>query len=110
MPETRSILIVASSTGGENALVTQALAGEAFAVACVERPQALVTLDEGAADVVVVDAESDFDGALDLLRGVLERWPGMPVVVLTDDVPAARVAEAVALGASDLLLRPFGGK
>jgi len=69
----------------------------------------LGALEEGPAHVVIVDSSGEPE-ALELLRAVQERWPGMPLVLLMDELSASSMATAISLGADDLLVRPIGPK
>jgi DNA-binding NtrC family response regulator len=48
----------------------------------------------------------EMDG-LDLLAQVRERWPELPVIVMTGDSSAGAAVEALRLGAYDYLCKPF---
>jgi two-component system response regulator AtoC len=108
MPGKPSVLVVGTAAGA-CATVREALAGEALDLAFVEEAVALTTLEQQPTDVALVELES-LAASIELLRAIEGRWPGMPVVIVAEDASPARMAEVLSLGASDLLLRPFGAK
>jgi DNA-binding NtrC family response regulator len=69
--------------------------------------EALCSLDEGPADVVLLDLVMPGGSGLDLLRQLAERGDGPPVVMVsaTRAIPAA--VEAMKLGAVDFVTKPF---
>ncbi|MBX3461817.1 MAG: chemotaxis response regulator protein-glutamate methylesterase [Planctomycetes bacterium] len=70
--------------------------------------QALQRLDEGAADVVVLDVEMPGMNGLDTLAEIRRRQPTLPVVMFSALTAsgAAVTLEAMARGASDYLAKP----
>lgn len=70
---------------------------------------ALETLESTAADLVVLDSRLGVP-ALERLRAIQVGWPGLPVVLLAEQVSLTEVAEAAAWGASDLLTQPFAAE
>jgi len=68
--------------------------------------EALAAIEGGPADVVVTELRlADMDG-LELLGAVLQRWPDMPVILLSADATVPRAVEALKAGAADFLLKP----
>jgi two-component system response regulator AtoC len=110
MVDKLSNIVVAQLRGEADPVLREALAEENVRLA-VHRDarQVLRVLDEGPADVVILDSAGE-DEALELLRTVQERWPGMPLLLLTDELPTSSMAKAISLGANDLLVRPIGPK
>lgn len=109
---------------GKSRVIVVACSGEAPARAALERDladegvelrfsrdaaQVLQTLDECAAELLIVDLP-EHEKSLALLRVVQERWHDLPVVLLTDELDEPQIAQAIALGASELLARPPGAK
>jgi CheY-like chemotaxis protein len=71
-------------------------------------PQALEILERGAEfDLVLADLMMPQVGGLDLIQIVSDRWPGLPVVVITGYASIASAVEATKLGAVDYLPKPF---
>jgi len=104
MLERRIVLLVGSPSGDSS--VREALASEPFELVAAPESAALATLEERAIDAVVLETTAEAATTTALLATLQDRWPGLPVVIVTDDASPERIAEIVALGASDLLLRP----
>jgi two-component system, NtrC family, response regulator AtoC len=101
-------VMVADADGALHRLVLEALGEKgAIVVRAHDATQALVALDEGAADVLVTDSRLSQPQPLDLLRAVQERWPGMPVLLVMDQASTLEIAEAIGAGATDILVRPL---
>ena len=98
-------VVVADPTGEVHRLLEEALAGRgANLVHGRQWDDALAALERGPADVLVAD--SPLAGALDGLRASQARWPGMPVLLVTDPASTRDVADAIGAGADDILVRP----
>ena len=90
-------------------LLRTGLATQGHAV--IEAPDGRAALDalgRGGVDLVILDLGLPDIPGLDLLRGIRERWPDLPVVVLSsrDDEPGK--VEALDAGADDYVTKPFG--
>jgi two-component system response regulator AtoC len=68
---------------------------------------ALKALERAPADVVLTDVRMPGMGGMSLLGKVVERWPDVPVVVLTAHATVPLAVEAMRAGAADFLLKPF---
>jgi two-component system response regulator AtoC len=68
---------------------------------------ALRSLEGAPADVVVTDLRMPGMGGMSLLAKIAERWPDVPVVVLTAHGTVPLAVEAMRAGAADFLLKPF---
>jgi DNA-binding NtrC family response regulator len=69
--------------------------------------QALEALDAHGADVVITDLRMPRMSGLDLLARLVERWPGLPVIVLTAHGSVPLAVQAMRAGAADFILKPF---
>jgi two-component system response regulator AtoC len=70
--------------------------------------RALALLDAGAnPDVVLMDVMMPGMDGLETLRRVHERWPRLPIVILSVVGRASTIVQAMQLGASDYLNKPF---
>ncbi len=78
---------------------------QVFAVADGE--QALGRLDEIRPDLVTLDVVLPGMGGLETLRELKQRLPAVPVVMLSGHGQARTIVEAMRLGASDFLRKPF---
>jgi two-component system response regulator AtoC len=89
--------------------VLAALLGQA-GIACHHVPdasRALEALAARAIDVVVTDLRMPGTSGVELLEDVVERWPEIPVVLLTAHGSVEVAVEAMKKGAADFLLKPF---
>jgi two-component system response regulator AtoC len=68
---------------------------------------ALRALEKRPADVLVTDLRMPGMDGMGLLRHVRERWPEVPVIVLTAHGTVPLAVEAMRGGADDFLLKPF---
>ena len=67
--------------------------------------EALEILDDTRPDIVLLDVKMPNVGGLEALRGIRERWPDLPVLVLTMYDDPGYVEEALQAGASGYLLK-----
>ncbi len=81
----------------EGFTVTEAEDGRAAAAA----------LDREAPDLVLLDMRLPDTDGLTILRGVQERYPELPVIVITAYSTVDSAVEAMKLGAYDYLAKPF---
>lgn len=69
---------------------------------------ALDLLDHGHhVDLVLADLMMPGMSGMELIRIVAERWPRLPIVVITGYASVASAVEATRLGAADYLAKPF---
>ena len=68
---------------------------------------ALAILRERPMDVVITDLRMPGASGLDLLEQIVERWPEIPVVLLTAHATLDVAVEASVKGAADFLRKPF---
>ena len=78
---------------------------QVFAVADGE--QALRTLDETRPDLVTLDVVLPGMDGIETLQKIKQRLPDVPVVMLSGHGQARTIVEAMRLGASDFLRKPF---
>ena len=69
--------------------------------------EALANLDETTPDLVSLDVVLDGMDGLETLRQLKKRLPDVPVVMLSGHGHARTIVEAMRLGASDFLRKPF---
>src|SRR5690606_30917278 len=69
--------------------------------------QALATLDRTRPDLITLDLVLPGMDGLETLRQIKERLPDVPVVMLSGHGQARNIVEAMKLGASDFLRKPF---
>ncbi|MCA9512786.1 MAG: sigma-54-dependent Fis family transcriptional regulator [Myxococcales bacterium] len=68
--------------------------------------QAIVELEAGGFDLVVTDLHMPEMGGADLLAHVRQRWPSLPVIVLTAASDIAEIVDLVRQGATNYLVKP----
>jgi two-component system response regulator AtoC len=83
---------------------------EQAGIACrhvVDTASALAALRAQPVDVVVTDFRMPGPSGLDLLEEIVERWPEVPVILLTAHASVELAVEAMKKGAADFLRKPF---
>ena len=84
------------------------LEGEGFAVvACSGGHAALENIQQGEFDLIITDLKMPGMNGLELLRNVQILQPGIPVILITGYASVDTAVEAMKLGASDYLSKPF---
>jgi two-component system response regulator AtoC len=101
------VLVIDDDTGVRDYLTTlMARQGyEVFSAASGE--EALEQLPESRPDVVTLDVVLDGMDGLETLRRLKKRLPEIPVVMLSGHGHARTIVQAMQLGASDFLRKPF---
>jgi two-component system response regulator AtoC len=69
--------------------------------------EALEMVDRQGVEVVIADVRMPGMNGLDLLGRMHERWPDLPVVMLTAHGSVPMAVEAMRAGAADFMLKPF---
>jgi two-component system response regulator AtoC len=89
--------------------VLQALLQQADIASCwvPDVDAALALLRERPVDVVITDLRMPSKSGIDLLEAVSERWPDIPVALLTAHATLEVAVEASVKGAADFLRKPF---
>jgi two-component system response regulator AtoC len=70
--------------------------------------QALKALEAETADLLITDVRMPGMGGLKLLAKAKEKWPEMPVVMMTAFATVESAVESMRQGAYDYLMKPFG--
>jgi NtrC-family two-component system response regulator AlgB len=82
--------------------------GEGHAVTTVDSAShALAAAEEDSFDIALLDLRLGTKSGLDLLPALLGRMPWLKVIVITAYATIESVVEAMRLGASDYLPKPF---
>ena len=79
-------------------------------IACRHVPDAaaaLALLRESPVDVVITDLRMPGASGMELLADIGERWPDIPVILLTAHGSISVAVDAMKKGAADFLLKPF---
>lgn len=69
--------------------------------------QALARLEAHRFDVVLTDISMPGFSGMELLNRVLERYPGMPVIIISGLTDQEQAQNLMSRGAFDYLLKPF---
>ena len=72
-----------------------------------DAPRALEALRARPVDVVITDLRMPGPSGVDLLEAIVERWPDIPVILLTAHGNVGVAVDAMKKGAADFLLKPF---
>ena len=79
-----------------------------FRVTTVSRgEEALQYLEDENIDLVVTDIRLPGFSGIDLTRKIQSQWPDVPVIVMTGHADIQSAVEALKLGASDYIAKPF---
>jgi putative nucleotidyltransferase with HDIG domain len=101
------ILVVDDEPGIRNVL-SEYLAGEGFAVETAENGEAALNmLHEGSFELVIADMEMPGMGGMALLNQVVKLQHNVKVIIITGFGTIETAIEALKLGASDYICKPF---
>ena len=107
MAHTPRVLVVDDEPNLRKVLAAT-LKREGYEVATAADGDAAVhELEENGADVVVTDLVMPRRDGLSLLREVLQKWPEVPVILITAHGTIDSAVEALKLGAFDYITKPF---
>lgn len=76
-------------------------------ITCPDVYQALATVEHEEVDIILLDLILPGAGGLDLLQRLRVSWPHIPVVLLTGMPSPSMLERAFALGATDIVRKPF---
>ena len=107
MVERFRVLVIDDDPGVRDYLETLALRLGYRVTAVGDGEEALATLDESKPDIITLDAVLPGMDGLETLRRLKQRIPDVPVVMLSGHGQARTIVEAMKLGASDFLRKPF---
>jgi two-component system response regulator AtoC len=107
MVERFRVLVIDDDPGVRDYLETLALRLGYRVTAVGDGEEALATLDESKPDIITLDAVLPGMDGLETLRRLKQRIPEVPVVMLSGHGQARTIVEAMKLGASDFLRKPF---
>ncbi|MGM0646315.1 MAG: sigma-54-dependent transcriptional regulator [Thermodesulfobacteriota bacterium] len=69
--------------------------------------QARLALEQQEVDLILLDVRLGRENGVDLLREVRQSWPELPVIMITAYADSHNAVEAMKLGASDYIHKPF---
>ncbi len=107
MAERFKVLVIDDDPGIRDYLETLALRQGYSVTAVGDGEEALASLDESQPDIITLDAVLPGMDGLETLRHLKQRIPDVPVVMLSGHGQARMIVEAMKLGASDFLRKPF---
>jgi DNA-binding NtrC family response regulator len=106
-PDATTILVVDDEPSMRTALCEVLQRTGHPVIACRDGHEALAALERQTVWLIVADLRMPRLGGLDLLREVKRRSPGTLVVLISGYATLDSAIEAIRLGASDYLLKPF---
>jgi CheY-like chemotaxis protein len=105
--EPNKILVVDDSPQISKAL-SDLLSASGYAVRTAPSAErALQILESAKFDLIITDLKMTGMTGIDLAKQVLQKWPGLPVVILTGFGDMDSVINALRLGVADYLKKPF---
>ncbi len=107
MPEPFRVLVIDDDPGVREYLEALVSRQGYEALAVPSGEEALRTLDRTRPDLVTLDVVLEGMDGLETLRQLKKRLPDVPVVMLSGHGQARTIVEAMRLGASDFLRKPF---
>ena len=107
MTEGKKILVVDDDEGVREYMET-ILSRQGFAAVVVESGEDVFeVLEEGDTDLVLLDLVLPGMDGFQVFKLVKERWPEMPIMILSGHGSSRNIVEAMRLGACDFLRKPF---
>lgn len=102
-----SILIVEDDAGLREALVDTLLLGGYKIIEANSAEQAMIKLNSHKVDLIVSDIQMGQMSGLSLLRSVKNKYPNMPMLLMTAYATIDDAVQAMRDGATDYLSKPF---
>jgi two-component system nitrogen regulation response regulator NtrX len=103
-----STILVVDDEQGIREVLQDVLADEGHRVITVEDGfRALEILEEGTADLVILDVWLPNMGGIDVLKRIRDGWPEIEVVVISGHANINMAVQAVKIGAFDFLEKPL---
>ena len=107
MSEALTVLVIDDDPGIRDYLETLATRQGYGVYTAADGESALAGLDQTAPDLITLDAVLPGMDGLETLRQIKQRLPEVPVIMLSGHGQARTIVEAMRLGASDFLRKPF---
>jgi two-component system response regulator AtoC len=107
MTEQLTVLVIDDDPGIRDYLETLATRQGYGVFTAADGESALANLDQTSPDLITLDAVLPGMDGLETLRRIKQRIPEVPVIMLSGHGQARTIVEAMRLGASDFLRKPF---
>ena len=107
MTEQRTVLVIDDDPGIRDYLETLATRQGYGVYTAADGETALASLDDTTPDLITLDAVLPGMDGLETLRRIKQRLPEVPVIMLSGHGQARTIVEAMRLGATDFLRKPF---
>ncbi|MFT7195633.1 MAG: two-component system response regulator FlrC, partial [Rheinheimera aquimaris] len=104
---TQRILLVEDDAGLREALQDTLMLAQYQVLAADSAEQALLLLQQHKVQLVISDVQMQGVSGLTLLKTLRERYPQLPVLMMTAYATVQAAVEAIQLGAIDYLAKPF---
>jgi DNA-binding NtrC family response regulator len=101
------VLVVDDDAAVRTVLTAQLAQAAIESVEAASAEEALERLASGAIDVMITDLRMPGMDGMELLQQARKLWPDVPVIVLTAFGSVKSAVEAIKLGATDFLAKPF---
>jgi DNA-binding NtrC family response regulator len=101
-------ILVVDDEEGICQLLAQLLTESGYAVwTCTQAHEALEELEKEHIDLVLTDVRLPGMSGVELTKRIVERWPGVSIIVMTGFSEIDIAVEVLKLGASDFIRKPF---
>lgn len=106
----QKVLVVDDDPSIQQVLEARLLSAGYGVVIAASGEEALMRLESGPIDLVISDIKMPGMSGRELLWECMQRWPGLPVILLTAYGTVPDAVGALKGGAADYLLKPFDGQ
>ncbi len=106
----QKVLVVDDDPSIQQVLEARLLSAGYGVVIASSGEEALMRLESGPIDLVISDIKMPGMSGRELLWECMQRWPGLPVILLTAYGTVPDAVGALKGGAADYLLKPFDGQ
>ena len=101
-------VLLADDDAGIRTVVSKALARQGYHVQATGMASTLWRwLDDGAGDIAILDVVLPDENTLDLLPRIKQRWPHLPIIMMSAQNTLLTAVRATERGAFDYLPKPF---
>jgi two-component system chemotaxis response regulator CheY len=79
-------------------------------VQAADGAEALAVWEQSQLDLVLLDCNMPKLSGIDVLKGIRAVDRRLPIIMITTEAERARIVEAISLGATDYIVKPFSEK